>query len=565
MKITGKIVCALVSFALLFGGLFGCNREPGVAVNKDKTQLNIGVFDGGLGGDWIYEIKDDFEKKYENIEFEPGKKGVQLRVSPSRTFTQTGLEQNIDSVNEDIVFAEGANSQYFAAGNKLMDISDVVTRPLSYDFITGQNDPTVENVSIEFKLSQSQRDYFSSVGGKYYALPTAETYYCIVYDIELFEENNLFFRSDGSFVTGPSDARSPGPDGKAETEYDNGLPATYEQFFRLCQKIVDLNKNLIPVMWGGSVQEYVSSFLLALAADYAGVEQTELNYNYSGTMTEYISSFDASGSPVISTDPVAITAANGYELYRQPGRYYALSFLEQLTGNPAYYNNKTATTGSFTHQDAQGQFVMAKYRTSMQRAAMLIDGNWWQSEAKGVFNELVAEKGEEASAQNRKFGIMPLPKYSNTPGEYTLLQNTGYVTFVNPRVADYKVNLVKEFLQYCYTDKALAAYTKTTSICRPVAYDMGDSYNELSSWGKYMVDLHQNAQFAYQDSSSKIMQNYSVDLWYSPRLWYSVTNGKTYTYPSTAMINDSVSAKDYFEGLESYWTPSVWKNKFQNV
>ena len=132
-------------------------------------------------------------------------------------------------------------------------------------------------------------------------------------------------------------------------------------------------------------------------------------------------------------------------------------------------------------------------------------------------------------------------------------------------MADYKVNLVKEFLQYCYTDKALAAYTKTTSICRPVAYDMGDSYNELSSWGKYMVDLHQNAQFAYQDSSSKIMQNYSVDLWYSPRLWYSVTNGKTYTYPSTAMINDSVSAKDYFEGLESYWTPSVWKNKFQNV
>lgn len=564
MKKTGKLVCACVSFVLLFGGLFGCNREQGEPVLTDKTQLNIGVFDGGLGGDWIYDIKEDFEKKYEDVEFEPGKKGVQLRVSPSRTFTQTGLEQNIDSVNEDIVFAEGANAQFFAAQNKLMDITDVVTEPLSYDFITGENDPDVENVSIESKMSQTQKDYFSSVGGKYYALPTAETYYSIVYDIELFEENNLYFKPDGSFVTSASDERSSGPDGDPDTTYDNGLPTTYAQFFQLCQRIVDLDKNLIPVMWGGSVQEYMSSFLLALAADYAGAVQTELNYNYNGSMTEHIVSFDGEGNPVISQDPVSITAANGYELYRQPGRYYALTFLEQLTGNKAFYNNKTATSGSFTHKDAQGQFIMGKYRSSMQRVAMLIDGNWWQSESKDVFNDLVAEEGQEASALNRKFGLMPLPKVKEA-GEYTLLQNTGYITFINPRVADYKVNLVKEFLQYCYTDRALVEYTKSTSICRPVAYDMGDSYDELSTWGKSMVDLHANANFAYQDSSSKIMQNYSVDLWYSPYLWYSVVNGKTYTYPSTAMINDSVSAQAYFEGLADYWTPAVWKNKFQNV
>ena len=94
---------------------------------------------------------------------------------------------------------------------------------------------------------------------------------------------------------------------------------------------------------------------------------------------------------------------------------------------------------------------------------------------------------------------------------------------------------------------------------------MGDAYDGLSTWGKSMVDLHQNANFAYQDSASKIMQNYSVDLWYSPRLWMSVANGKTYTYPSTAMINDSVTAQAYFEGMSAYWTESVWKNHFQNV
>ena len=562
-----RAVCLSLCALFAAGTLAACNRQlQGEPINTDATQLTIGVFDGGLGSDWVYAIKDDFEAKYANVSFEEGKTGVQLRVSPSRSFTQTGMEQNIESFNEEVIFAEGANAQYFASRGNFLDITDVVKdHPLSYDFVTGETDPNGENVTIESKISQTQRDYFSAVDGKYYALPTSETYYCIVYDIELFEDNNLFFAPDGSFVTSASDERSGGPDGDTSTAYDNGLPATYAQFFQLCQKIVDLNKNYIPVMWGGNVQEYVSSFLLALAADYAGVEQTELNYNYNGVMREHITSFD-NGTPVISETEVPVSASNGYELYKQPGRYYALTFLQQLTSKNEYYNYKTATSSAFTHQDAQGQFVMGKYRDSMQRVAMLIDGNWWQSEAKGVFNDLVAEEGQEASMQNRKFGIMPLPKYdASALGEYTLLQNTGYIGFINPRVADYKTNLAKAFLQYCYTDEALVAYTQSTSICRPVSYEMGDAYDGLSTWGKSMVDLHQNANFAYQDSASKIMQNYSVDLWYSPRLWMSVANGKTYTYPSTAMINDSVTAQAYFEGMSAYWTESVWKNHFQNV
>ncbi len=566
MRKFSKVLCGLLSFVFMFGTLAACNRggdeEP---VRKDQTQLTIGVFDGGLGSDWIYSIKEDFEAKYADVSFESGKMGVQLRVSPSRSFTQTGMESNIDSFKEEVIFAEGANAQYFASRGNFLDITDVVTQPLNYDFVRQETMSDGETVTIESKMSETQKDYFSSVDGKYYALPTAETFYCIVYDIELFEENNWFFRPDGSFVTSKTDERSGGPDGKAETTYDNGLPATYEQFFQLCEKIAEQDGKYIPVMWGGNVQEYVSSFLMALAADYSGVTQTELNYNYNGTMTEYISSFDSQGNPVISTDSVTITAQNGYELYKQPGRYYALKFLQQLTSDTSFYNNLTATSGSFTHKDAQGQFVMGKYRSSMQRVAMLLDGNWWQSEAKSVFNDLVAEEGDGASAQNRQFGIMPLPKATDTTGDYTILQNTGYIGFINGKISESKKDLAKAFMQYCFTDAALKEYTKTTNICRPVEYDMGESYNELSSWGKAMVDLHENANFAFQDSSSKIMQNYSTDLWYSPRLWLSTVNGKTYTYPSTAMINDKVTAQAYFEGLSAYWTESVWKNKFQNV
>lgn len=569
MRKLTKIISGFLGCLFSVTAFAACDRSlGGDPIRADQTQLTIGVFDGGLGSEWIYAVKKDFEAKYADVSFEEGKKGVQLRPVPSRSFTQTGMENNIESFKEDVIFAEGANAQYFAARGNFLDISDVVKKPLNYDFVREKDISEGEKVTIESKLSETQKEYFSSVGGKYYALPTAETYYCIVYDIELFEAKNLYFRPDGNFIGSVTDERSSGPDGKSETTYDNGLPVSYEQFFKLCEKIVGLNtesEKYIPVMWGGSVQEYVSSFLLALAADYAGVEQTELNYNYNGMMTKHIESFTATGEPIVSEQPVSITAQNGYLLYKQPGRYYALKFLEQLTSKEAYYNHLNATSGGFTHKDAQGQFIMAKYRKNMQRAAMLIDGNWWQSEAKGVFNDLVAEKGEEASAKNRKFGIMPLPKFDGKAADYTLLQNTGYIGFINSKVPENKKMLAKAFLQYCYTDEALKTYTATTNICRPVRYDMGERYSELGSWGKIMVDLHQNAKFAYQDSPSKIMQNYSTDLWYSPRLWMSVVDGETHTYPSKAMIDKKVSAQKYFEGLSAYWTESVWKNKFQNV
>lgn len=559
-----KQLCVLLSVVITLAGLTGCGRREVEETNKDKTQLTIGVFDGGLGSEWVYTLKKRFEKKYENYSFEEGKKGVEIKVTESASFTQTGMENNIDSFSENLIFAEGASATYFAKKGNFLDISDVVTKPLSYDFVTGETDPNaVDTNTIESKLSEAQRNYYSAIDKKYYALPTTEKFFGIAYDLELFEENNLFFAPDGTFVKDKDAARSSGPDGKEETTYDNGLPVTYDQFFKLCDKIISLDSHMIPVMWGGNVQEYVNSLLIALTADYEGVKQMELNYNYDGVMSHHVSSIDEAGNPVISEEPVTITAENGYELYKLPGRYYALKFIEKLVSNPQYYN-KTATSTSFTHKDAQGQFVMGKYSDKMQRAAMLIDGNWWQSEAKGVFNDLAAQYGDEASIKNRKFGLMPLPKV-NEVGDYTLLQLTGDIAFINAKIPTQKENLAKAFLQFCYTDESLIEYTTITNVCRAVNYSMGEKKEELSTWGKTMVDMHENAQKALQDSASQIMQNYSTDLWYSPKLWLSTVNGETFTYPATAMINEKIKAEDYFNGLTAYWTENVWKNHFKSV
>lgn len=95
---------------------------------------------------------------------------------------------------------------------------------------------------------------------------------------------------------------------------------------------------MTPVMWGGTVQEYMSSLLTAIAADNDGKEQTELNYNYEGVADTLVASLNGD-TPVLGAAET-INARNGYKLYRQEGRYYALKFLERLVSKPEYYKRK---------------------------------------------------------------------------------------------------------------------------------------------------------------------------------------------------------------------------------
>ena len=317
-------VAVVLVLALIPLFIFGAKDRDKVSVNaEDKTILRVGVYDGGLGSDWVYMIATAFEERYAEVSFEPGKKGVYVEAYDSSAFTGEFGTGGTENMEQDVIFAEGAATLYAAEKGYFLDISDVVTKPLNYDFVfeTTVDDEDRESVTIESKMSQEQINYYSAIDGKYYALPSAETYMGLAYDIELFEEENLYFAPNGTFVKSIDDERSSGPDGDPTTDWDNGLPQTYEQFYKLCDKIKSLG--IIPVMWGGALQEMTSFLLLSMEADYLGAEQMYLNYNFDGEMNDYIIGFDNVGNPVISEKPVTITAENGYELYKQTGKYYA--------------------------------------------------------------------------------------------------------------------------------------------------------------------------------------------------------------------------------------------------
>lgn len=564
MKLLKKTVVVILS-VIIGASAFGCRRGIN-KINENMEQLTVGIYDAGIGSDWLQSVIDRFMAKYADYTFPSGKTGVEVHIDPSRKYmSETLINGGLYNLNGDVVFAEGTPAAYISNAGITADITDVATAK-NYNFITGKSEDLSDAVSIESKLTDEQKEVLTSVDNKYFCLPTTEIYYSIIYDVELFEEENLFFDDSGNFVDRKDAKRSPGPDNDYNTTYDNGLPSTYDQFFKLCDKIAGLA--MLPLVWGGTTQNYISSFLLGMAADYQGAEETKLNYSYDGVMKDYITGFDGSGNPIYGTKDIQINAKNGYELYKQTGRYHALDFMDRIISNSSYYDKDETLSQSFSNTDAQSRFVQGKYSKRKKRVAMLIDGTWWQSESKKIFEESVAEHGESASPKNRRFGVMPAPKVSadRLGDPTTILHLTGQTSFISNDTTGITMSIAKEFLRFCYTDESLREFTEVTSMIRPYQFDMGENYNELTGWGKTMYDLHNSAKTVSQDSASQISKLYSSDLWFSERLWLSTINGEGQIFPTTAMKPPSkIGAKEYFNGLSTYWTKAKWESVFSLV
>lgn len=538
------------------------DREGNLNINKDKTQLYVGVYEGGLNSGSLYKVASEFEEKYANISFETGKTGVEVVFLDGR-YSDTMHTTMSDDI-EDLYFDTAASSLYLHSKDKVLDLSELYNSPMNYDFVTKTTNENESSKTLYELIREDRRDYYKdSTDKKFYGYPGYSQYFGITYDIDMFEEYNLYFAKNGGFVTSATDERSAGPDGDYSTTFDNGLPATYDDFFTLCDKIVSLN--MTPIMWGGTVQEYVNSLLNALCADYEGKEQIELNYNYNGTASHLIDSID--GNTITFKKSTQITTKNGYELYKQAGRYYALSFLERLISNKNYYNYLDATSPAFSNLDAQEQYLSSK-RGSRKRTAMLIEGNWWNSEAAGTFLSMSAEYGQSDSQAVRRFGMLPLPKAtSDKVGEkFTVLERATGDGFINKNIPEYKKDLALSFVQHMFKNESCVTCLSIDCQTRAVDFTLTEAeYNSLNSWAKTMYDLKENAVTATMYSNSEIMKLYSSKLWYSPNLWNSNVGGTTYTYPTLAMINNQVTAKSYFEGLAIYMSKGVWDSTFSQV
>lgn len=545
------------------GGNSGTQTEQ---IDTERTQLYVYNFYGGYGSDWLASLKERFEEEHKDDVWEEGKKGVQIYINNNKSQIMSFYSQIPDNRDE-VYFTEYA--LYYTLRNEgvMADITDALTMPLT---------EYGEEESIIDKLSSEQRAYYGVPVGDsqtYYGIPHYNGFSGLTYNVDLFEEEGYYFADkplssalEDQFISKYNTEKNAGPDGKKGTS-DDGLPATYDQFFQLCDFIA-ANKQ-IPVLWTGKGNtHYLAHLGAGLISDYEGLEQMMLNYTL-GEQTNNLARNLAkiqNGQLVIDSQPTAIKSDNGYELARQAGKYYALSFLQRLTTTDRYHNLLAFNTGH-SHMNAQEDFLYAGNDGRTADTAMLVDGCWWESEAKDTFNTMVASKGEEYSKYNRRFAWMPLPKATSEKVEeavladkpYTLFDEISSLCFVKNNIADWKLDLAKEFIRFAYTDESLRDFTTITNTPKAVDYDMREEdLAKMTPFGRSLMEIKSKSNIVYPYSTNSKYAN-NQEYFGVNNMFRSKIGTMERQWPSSAFHDDKISAEDYFSGMYNY-SKSTWKS-----
>lgn len=534
-----SLVCFLIALITALSCV-GCAVDEDIKeVDSSKTQLYVGIYDGGLDDDWLESAIGRFEALYANKSFEEGKTGVQVFIDKDKsTMDGIPLLNLISSKRAEVYFTERVYYYDYISKDALADITDVVTAPLT-EF--GETD------SIESKLAKAYQDYFK-VEGKYYGLPFHTANNGIVFDADMFEQRKFYFKEGGGW-TGSLTEATAGQDGEKGT-FDDGLPITYDDFFALCERIQSYD--ITPILWTGKYLQYPLYLLESLWADYEGYEQMLLNYNFDGNASSLVKT-SSNGIVPVGADPVKIDINNGYELQKQAGKYHALSFAKRLISNPNYYDS-TSFSPSLSHTGAQEQFLLSRHSSAIKDVAMLIEGTWWEMEATSIFQDMVTTYGDKVSKASRKFGSMPMPKVS---AEDVSKGNTivagSCVAFVSNYCAENKLPLAKKFLQFMHTDVSLSEFNSIVSIPRPFDYEIAQAdWDKMTYFGKSVYEMHKNANIIYNSSSNDVVRR-NGSYFSNDNSFMSRVKGVDYDNPIVAFHdNNDLSVADYFNGLYTY-------------
>lgn len=561
MKNVMKQICSfLLALPLCVGVISaaGCSgRGEGEKIDPSKTQLYAANFKGGYGDAWLQGAKLRFEEQFKDKSYEEGKKGVQIIITNylDRSICGTSLYNNIDLNPNEIFFTESIPYQEFVAGGKFLDITEAVTQPLT---------EYGETKSIEDKMFSYHIENFKT-DGKYYGLPFYEAFYGIMYDVDLFDSELFYFAKDrengnGGFVFDLEDERGTGPDGIYGTS-DDGLPATYDDFYLLCERMKE--QGVQPITWSGMYLSEVTKAMSALHADYEGSEQMMMNFTFSGTAIDLVDTIDADGN-IRYMEPTQITQENGYLLQRQAGKYYALDFFDTIVENE-YYADLTFNT-SQSNIGAQEEFLYSRMSSKKTPIAMLVDGSYWENEATGIFSDMeYGGYGEAAAKQNRRFALMPYPKATQEKLEEqtpSVFMDINYSTMlISSTIDEYKIPLATDFLRFLHTDTELCEYTVATNTPKPFDYELGEDYlSRMTYYGRSLYELHSSGNIIYPSSNEPVFYKNFTNLTPESKPWVSTIGSSSYNVPMTGLRASGVDAKAYFDGLTAARGETYWKN-----
>lgn len=574
-----KITKTLLAFALAAAtavAAVGCGDRPSddsvkTSINETKTQLHVRYYQGGAGRNWMDNIVAKFEEAYANKSFEEGKTGVQIVPDYDKSgFSDSDVKE---SFNE--VFMGEINYYKFVSSDVMLDITDLVKG----NAVEGPDKK--ESVTIESKLRKDQQNFYyigEEGNKKYYGLPSYETSMNLNYNVSVFENKNLYFAegTDGTtetwdeaklkskdvedlFVKTKNAKKSKGPDGKEGT-YDDGLPATYNDFQALLTCMV--RRGVVPFIWNGTSTDYLTGLANEMWANNEGYDQMMLNMSFEGTATNLIE-MDENGNMVMENGSPKLRAAteitpkNAYELHSQKGLYDAVRFVKMMMGTTEETNPARGNTYAYKdsmkmeYRSTQDYFINGKEKgkTNGQDIAMMVEGTWWESEARSNF---VSE--EDRKSDERKFAILPLPKatYADVGKNNTKISERNTVAFINKKCDPSIVPVAKEFLKFIYSDSAMNDFSKDTDMLFAMNYKLTDeTLAAMSNYGRsvYEVTRGENTDMMeWNPTSDEAKKRTDLLEWSS--YGFSLSSGliNPYLYYNEETTKNN-TAKQYFEGI----------------
>lgn len=535
-KFWTKIVTAglAVALGLSAAGLTGCNKEADPS--DTMSVLNIHVYNGGLGRDWLDAVAADFMDTFKDVSFEEGKTGVYIEVTAdkqleSATLMATGADRN------DIFYTADHDLYDYINLDVPMDITDIVTEPV-YDAdgnltlnATGDGWATQTTSLYDRMLPYFQDAY--NVAEKYpdaahdgrlfYGVPFEDSISGFVLDYDLYAELVTRYRLEMTGYKYSGD--------------EVAMPGTWDEFFALLDQIrTSNNQEYSSFIY--AMDYYTSPIQTAILADVEGDAFMEMLNRYEGSYD-----FGAGEVTLGSTNMYEILKADGYRKAVEVG----VKLFSSTQSGVNHYDQQIMQGVSFG--GAQQSFVMSKASTSgKQRILSILEGDWWENEARASFNSMGNLNPADGYGQ-RNFRMMPIPHF--TAEEVAAGKSykfggfsSGYPAVVNRLTVEgdpVKEKLVRLWLQFQHSRESLKTFTTHSGSSLAYDYDLTEAeLAELTPFARSIVEVHQ--QDVAEDGMLKIVRGNVLASSDTARLhpvglgFQSNYNGKL--YESSALIEN---------------------------
>lgn len=498
----------------------GCSDPYG-----NMTQLSIHYYNGGLGSDWINESIAEFEEMFKNTSFEAGKTGVKILLTADKSMDELATSISTGADKADILYtSESGVVELLNTEGILYDTTEMVTEKV-YNAdgevtlnAAGDGFEIVEDgESMYDRMHPYYQDAYNLAGTQWATnegdvsfslLPYEDTVAGIILDYDLYEElyNKYYNAGQIGEMTG------------YKYEGDSvAMPGTWDEFFDLlsAMRTIDAGR------YSGfmySVDYYTPSIESAVIADVDGTDEGVTDpTQYSGyrMYTTYTGTYDFGGELGVQT----ITPDNAYLLtqtdgYRQMVEVAVRLFEHGSNGSENYDNG---VMNNPTYSTAQANFVMSKISTTAPRILAIMEGDWFENEARATFNSMGVTNAENAYGQ-RRFRLMPVPHATAeevADGKTYKVGgfSSGYPIILNAKTLEgneAKEKVAKLWIQFTHSDSQMNVFTKWSGSVRPYLYDVTeDTKSQMTPFAKSILELQ--LEDRKEDGAIEIIRNNQIN------------------------------------------------------